>query len=708
MNSSDLEKFAELRRKAEQVLIESPERLEEMPPETIRELVQEMLVRGVELEIQNEDLRKVQTELELSRDRYVELYDFAPVGYLTLDKKGSIIQANLAACALLKVTRNLLLTLPFKDYVDTTHWNVFENHLRVAAETWSKQACELKLVTRDQTTVDVQVVILPIDNPDGDDEFWYRATLTDISERKRQEESLRQTFAELDRRVDERTRELAETNEQLKQMVIARERLTEVVQQEREVLQKILDNIPVMLCFYDSCGEIKMVNRAFERRLGWSLDQLHQIDDPMAEFYPDSEYRNEVWQYMLEASPGWKDFKIRLRDGKELDTSWANVRLSDNSQIGIGIDVTERKITEKALQESREKYRSMTQNLPGVVYKGHRDWSVEFIDEKVKALTGYQAEQFYSGRRWCDLILEEDLGTAKEATIQALKTDGSFIREYRIRTKDGKIRWVQDRGATVCNERGKIHHVDGVFFDITERKLLDEQLVEQQRQLRSLASELVLTEERERRSLAEDLHDSIGQALALSKLRVDSLKHTQAASKISPELESLSKALDDIIDQTHSMVFQLSPPVLYQMGFTAALEYLAELIEKRHNIRIAVNSEIKSLWLREDESVLLFRAVQELLTNVIKHAEASKSSITLKRTDYHLQIEVQDDGVGFDTTVLEAERSLKKRFGLFSVRERLHHLGGYMQVESSPGSGTKVCMVAPLSTETDTTVQVAQ
>jgi signal transduction histidine kinase len=156
------------------------------------------------------------------------------------------------------------------------------------------------------------------------------------------------------------------------------------------------------------------------------------------------------------------------------------------------------------------------------------------------------------------------------------------------------------------------------------------------------------------------------------------------------------------------MVFQLSPPVLYQMGFTAALEYLAELIEKRHNIRIAVNSEIKSLWLREDESVLLFRAVQELLTNVIKHAEASKSSITLKRTDYHLQIEVQDDGVGFDTTVLEAERSLKKRFGLFSVRERLHHLGGYMQVESSPGSGTKVCMVAPLSTETDTTVQVAQ
>ena len=126
-------------------------------------------------------------------------------------------------------------------------------------------------------------------------------------------------------------------------------------------------------------------------------------------------------------------------------------------------------------------------------------------------------------------------------------------------------------------------------------------------------------------------------------------------------------------------------------------------MERSYGVPIAVSSELNSLPLPEDESVLLFRAVQELLINMVKHAKARRSSVTLKRSDNQVQVEVQDDGVGFDTGTLSTQGSVKKGFGLLSIRERLHNLGGNMEVQSSPGGGTKVSITTPLSTKTGNT-----
>jgi signal transduction histidine kinase len=257
--------------------------------------------------------------------------------------------------------------------------------------------------------------------------------------------------------------------------------------------------------------------------------------------------------------------------------------------------------------------------------------------------------------------------------------------------------------APLKSEGGDIMGAVAVTRDITERKNLEEQIAEYQRQLRSMALELALTEERERRSLAEDLHDSVGQYLALSKLRIDTLIHWEEAGKISPELESVSRTLDSVIEQIQSLIFKLSPPVLYQFGLDAALEYLAESVGKENGISISVYSEIDKTVLSEKIAVLLFRAVQELLTNTVKHAEASNSSIIMRQSHDRVYVEVQDDGVGFDTRILEGEGSIKDKYGLFSIRERLHNLGANIQVESSPGRGTKIMMTVPLLTEAETT-----
>jgi PAS domain S-box-containing protein len=587
MNRFDTEKFSELRRRTEKVLAESPGKFEKRSLESIRELIHELQLRGVELEMQNEQFRMAQVELQ-------------------------------------------------------------ESH-------------------------------------------------------------------------EEHTRELAAMNEQLKRVIRNREELAdslrieveerkriETVLREREKLfRRTFDEAPIGAAIISMDFRYQQVNSAFCAITGYSVEELKSLS------YLDITHPEER-QYNLEmaeklASGELPDVQMEKRylrkDGK---TVWVRISVKMiRDEAGVPIfylpmieDITESRKAEIDLQEKEEQYRLLVQNLPGVVYRGRKDWSVEFLDEKVEIFAGYKTEEFYSGRkRWSDLIVEEDLGTAREATIQALKRDRHFVREYRIKQLDGNIRWVQDRGTIVCDKKGEILHIDGVFFDITERRKLDEQLFKYQRQLRSMTSELALTEERQRRNLAQDLHDSIGQTLALSKLRVDSLKHRETARKISPDLESISKSLEDAIDQTQSLIFQLSPPVLYQVGLDAALEYLAESVGKENGISISVYSEIDCTTLPEDRAVLFFRAVQELLTNTVKHAQASKSSITIQRRDNHVYIEVQDDGVGFDTGIPTGGGSAKEGFGLFSISERLRHLGGHIQIESSPNSGTKVIMMAPLLKE---------
>jgi PAS domain S-box-containing protein len=145
-------------------------------------------------------------------------------------------------------------------------------------------------------------------------------------------------------------------------------------------------------------------------------------------------------------------------------------------------EIDERKRVESALRDSEARYRLLIGNLPSIVYRGYKDWSVDFMDEKIELLTGYSKEEFDSRRKnWSDVVVGEDVAVARDAFIKALKTDKAFIREYRIKTTFGEILWIQDRGYIVCDETGAIDHVSGVFFDVTERKRLEKALVQKEK-----------------------------------------------------------------------------------------------------------------------------------------------------------------------------------------------------------------------------------
>jgi len=182
-----------------------------------------------------------------------------------------------------------------------------------------------------------------------------------------------------------------------------------------------------------------------------------------------------------------REYRIRKKSG---EIAWIQARgqiFTDAAgQVdyvsGVFFDITARKDAEEALQETENQYQLLVNQIPAVVFKGYADWRMDFPDRKVEELTGYDKEDFDSGKvKWCDLMPDDDFESAQRVFIEALKTDKSYVREHRIRRKDGKIRWVQCRGQIFCDAAGKVDHISGVTFDITARKEA-ETIIQQERQ----------------------------------------------------------------------------------------------------------------------------------------------------------------------------------------------------------------------------------
>jgi PAS domain S-box-containing protein len=178
------------------------------------------------------------------------------------------------------------------------------------------------------------------------------------------------------------------------------------------------------------------------------------------------------------------DYRIILPDGslrfmQEIVEIIRNGVGNPTKIFGTIQDITERKRAEEALRRSEQKYRLLVSQIPAMVFQGYGDWSIDPLDEKVEVLTGYSKEDFESRRvKWCDLIPAEDLDYATRVFMEALKTDKSYVREHRLRKKDGEIIWVQCRGQIFLNDQGKVDYISGVSFDVTQRKQAEEALIE--------------------------------------------------------------------------------------------------------------------------------------------------------------------------------------------------------------------------------------
>ena len=232
--------------------------------------------------------------------------------------------------------------------------------------------------------------------------------------------------------------------------------------------------------------------------------------------------------------------------------------------------------------------------------------------------------------------------------------------------------------------------------EVKERELRQKEILSYQKKLRRLSSELILTEERERREIATDLHDVIGQTLAMAKMKIGALRHFCTVSEASSELKDLSGFIGEAILATRNLTFQLASPILYELGLESALERLAEDTRKRYGLTVEFRGEDGRIPLPTETSVMIFKAVRELVINVVKHSKASEIRVRVRRVAGRVAVTVRDNGRGFNAAAVSVYSGDKGGFGLFSIREKVSHLGGAFRLSSSPGSGTLAVITVPL------------
>jgi two-component system, chemotaxis family, CheB/CheR fusion protein len=211
---------------------------------------------------------------------------------------------------------------------------------------------------------------------------------------------------------------------------------------------------------------------------------------------------------------------------------------------------------------------------------------------------------------------------------------------------------------------------------------------------RALASELAFAEERERQAIARDLHDNLAQLLHVAKLKVAALRKDPDRKAARALLEELDALCTQAETGVRTLVFELNPPVLAELGLAPALQWLAEDLQRTRGLAVEVRDDGAPEPLAQTARSVVYRAVRELLINVYKHAGAGRASVELAKTDAALRLTVRDAGKGFDARVLAG--AAVKGTGLVSVRERIGYIGGKVEIRSVPGDGTEVVLTVPL------------
>ena len=472
-----------------------------------------------------------------------------------------------------------------------------------------------------------------------------------------------------------------------------------------ETIEGMLEGVTIM----DLDGTIRQVNSEFERRSGYKREEV--VGKKAVELGIISKKANQrikkeiVPKLMNEGLVRNIEMVTMSRDGTRFSVlmSWRlmkDAQGNPKSIIATATDITDRKRAEEELIRSKE-FLAHTINAlddPFFVKDEQHRWVI--LNDAACEVMGRPREELI-GKSDYDLFAKEQADVFWERDNLVFQTQETNVNEEEITWHD-ELHTISTKKSPFTDSLTGKKFIAGTIRDVTEQKRVEEKLLEYQERLRSMASQLSLIEERERRRIATELHDRVGQDLALSMLKLDNLRKSVSSGVLAGQLGEIAGLLEKVVQDTRFLIFDLCSPLLYTFGFERTMEeWLTQQVQQRHGIKCEFEDDGRSKPLEENVCVTLFQATRELLINVIKHAQASLAKVSIRRKGMEIEIVVQDDGVGFDLSETEPSGYMGDGFGLFSIRERLIYLGGGLKVESELGHGTRVTLVAPLKAENE-------
>ena len=488
-------------------------------------------------------------------------------------------------------------------------------------------------------------------------------------------------------------------------------RLRESEERYRKLVETAMDSIIT----FDHAGLIVSSNPATEQMFGYGTEEMigRNISMLLPAWFAEEggESSGDPTNRVMRLIGLWREVDGRRREGDVFPVEIAVSESFSNGEVrytGILRDISDRKRTEAELRW-RAGLLAQTHDAVvvwriggGIIYWNHG--AEELYGWKVAEAAGRTIHQ----------LLSTALPLSEQDFHRRLIETGRWQGEIQQLTKGGQTVIVESRMVTMTEDYGGILVLE-TNRDVTERRSIHEkvcrlaeeledrvkertkELVQSQTLLRQLASELTIAEQRERRRIATDLHDYLAQLLVCARLKV-----TQSRSRMEDvEIEGWLGESDDILQQaltyTRSLVAQLTPMALHEFGLTAALKWLADQMRQKYRLSVQVDVQPGlSVTLPEDQSVLIFQSIRELLINVAKHARVDQASVRMEQREGRLVIAVIDEGLGSDAAASSPAMHSSK-FGLISIGERMRALGGTFEFRSTHGRGTTATLTLPIS-----------
>jgi PAS domain S-box-containing protein len=351
--------------------------------------------------------------------------------------------------------------------------------------------------------------------------------------------------------------------------------------------------------------------------------------------------------------------------------------------------ITDLNSAENAIRESEERFRLVANTAPVLIWMSDADKLCTYFNHPWLEFTGESLES-QLGNGWVNGVHSEDLESCLRTYTEAFDRRERFRMEYRLRRHDGEYRWILDIGVPRFTQHRSFLGYIGSCIDVSERKRSEEALM-------SMTRRLIEAQEQERTRIARELHDDIGQRLALLASNLAQLQQSPLMIELHDRLGDLQKETSQIATDIQTMSHQLHSAKLDYLGIAAAMRGFCQEFEKR--MKVSVDFQCRDLRdpVPSDISLCLFRVLQESLHNSAKHSGAEHVEVGLWVTSDEIHLVISDSGAGFDSE--EAKQS--QGLGLISMEERLRVLKGTFSIETQPGRGTKIHARVPLGSGSD-------
>lgn len=508
---------------------------------------------------------------------------------------------------------------------------------------------------------------------------------------------------ELEQRVIRRTAQLSAANQQLERQVTERK-------QAELRFRTLLESAPDSVIIANEQGVMVLVNSQTEEMFGYARAEL--LGQPLEMLMPArfrSQHVNHRSEFLRSPRQRAMGSGLQLlaqhKDGREfpIEVSLSPLRTEEGLLITAAVrDITERQRAEEKVRESEQQLAKAQQ----VAHLGSWQWDpatgqTTWSDELFRIHGLEPQDRPMTFERWMEHLHPDDRERFRRALKSAADRRATFALEHRIVLPNGQARVIHSLGEAVLDARGSLIRLVGTGHDITERKRAEEQVRQSREQLRRLSGHLQSAREEERTRVAREVHDQLGQVLSALKIDMTLLGRKFADGQALPpaavveEIQSMLKLMDETIHSVRKIIMELRPELLEDLGLRAAIEWQTQEFQTRTGIHTELECNVEQIHIDTDRAMAVFRVVQESLTNVLRHAEASNVKVILIEEGNRLSLTVQDDGRG----LRESDLAQSNHFGILGIQERALLLGGQAEIQGMPGEGTRVDLSIPLQSE---------